>query len=155
MKVKLNMQQRQERQVSAATAKLFVRDTNDEAMPDIDSQFTTSRSNDPNLAVNLDNLGAGRRGGGDKDGAPAVSIGGSRRGSHDGTATKVNVSIGSGSGRGTKGVTGAKGEWVRVTNPGAIAQYQVKCLNNDGVHIYGNTKIQCQNNGIVAVWRRM
>jgi hypothetical protein len=153
MKVKLNQQQRQQRNVSSATAKLNVRDTADDAMPDIDTQFTANRD-DPNVSMNLDNLGAGRRGGGDKDGAPAVFIGGSRRGSSDGDLD-VNVSFGNGNSRAPKTDVKASGQWVRITNPGAIAQYQVKCLNNPGTHIYGNIKIQCANNTIQAVWKRM
>jgi len=153
MKVKLATQQREQRNVSSATAKLAVRDTADDAMPDIDAAFTTDRANDPNMAVNLENLGAGRRGSGDKDGAPSISVGGSRRGSHDGTL-EVEVSLGKSRGGGKTEATGPSGSWVKMTSFGAIAHLQVKCLNRIGTHVYGSIKIQCSNNTIVAAWRK-
>jgi hypothetical protein len=154
MKVKLDMQ-REKREVSSATAKLFVRETSDTAAPDIDATFTTDRASDENVAVNLDNLGAGRKGGGSKDGAPAIAIGGSRRGSTDGGAEVGELNLGGSRKAAAPVATGSKGEWVKVAVAGAIAQYQVKCLNSPGMHIYGNIKIQCSDNRIISVWRRM
>ncbi len=46
------------------------------------------------------------------------------------------------------------GRWVKVSLVGSIAQYQVRCLNNPGEHTYGNIKIKCLNNVIVAAWQR-
>lgn len=153
MKVKLTTQQREQRSVSTATAKLNVSRTSDEAMPDIDASFTTDRANDPNMAVNLENLGAGRAGKGDKDGAPIGAIGGDRRGDHNGTA-EVRVNLGKERGGGKTETAGPSGSWVKMTSFGAIAHLQVKCLNRPGTHEYGSIRIQCSNNNIVAAWKR-
>jgi len=155
LKVKLQMQQRQERQVSAATAKLFVRNTAETAAPDIDAQFTTSRTSDPNVAVNLENLGAGRKGGNAKEGASIGAIGGSRHGSEDGTADKVTIDLGKKRGTGQQQEAGVSGKWVRVPIAGAIAQLQLRCHNKEGYQIVGNIRIQCSSNVIVAAWKRM
>jgi hypothetical protein len=50
--------------------------------------------------------------------------------------------------------TSVSGEWVVASVVGPIAGLQVKCLNNPGVHIYGNIKIQCENNQITMAWTR-
>jgi hypothetical protein len=50
--------------------------------------------------------------------------------------------------------TDVSGEWVVVAVAGPIAGLQIKCLNNPGIHIYDDVRIQCENNTIVAAWRR-
>ncbi|MCZ7582239.1 MAG: hypothetical protein M5R36_02275 [Deltaproteobacteria bacterium] len=42
----------------------------------------------------------------------------------------------------------------KVAVSGPIAGWQVKCFNNPGLHVFGDTKIECRDNRIVAAWQR-
>jgi len=156
LNVKVNVK-RELKQISNVHAKLYTRDVAaDNETPDIANVFTTADRDKAVSNVSLDKIGSGRRGGDAGDGAPAIGNIGGGRGRGTGTDAGVRVSLGKVS-RDTKGdvQTDASGRWQKVAIAGPIAGLQVRCLNNPGFHVYGNIRIQCQNNVIVAAWKRM
>ncbi len=142
-----------------------------------------SSSGEGSISVNIGSgLGGGRgagRGSGTGDGPDVANVflggvGTGRGGGGGGGGGGIQVGSIGGGGGGRKSDSGpppvavapiakkeaaptgpsVSGEWVVASVAGPIAALQLRCLNNDGVHIFGNIKIQCANNVIVAAWRR-
>lgn len=152
MRIKLKTAQRYQRPLSNATAKLSIRNVADDTMPDISKEFVTGRNDDPDVAVNLTNIGNGHRNGGDKNGVTIKGLGDSHRGDPDKGRIKPTLTR---VGRNQPIVSKANGNWVKLTSFGPVAGLQVKCHRNPGIHIYGKYKIQCGKNIILAAWEKM
>ncbi|MCC6160022.1 MAG: hypothetical protein IT350_18360 [Deltaproteobacteria bacterium] len=111
----------------------------------------------PDVAnVFLGGVGTGRGGGGGGGGGGGIQVGsiggGGGRAKSSGPPPVAVAPIA----KKEAAPTGpsVSGEWVVTAVAGPIASLQLKCHNNPGVHIYGDIKIQCANNVIVAAWRR-